>query len=159
MNRFQLLAAEIYGYGYANYADHLGIGNIRYDHLMPEMAETLEMANRAGWPPERLARKVKVTPAEATELLDSFKRAKQIVDAGNPAELFRTAVRFSIKDAALAGLKDEEAVEKLVTQICYRASDLAYLLKSEGTSLSRYSRHLRKEPDVEYHDGYFDEEE
>ena len=44
-------------------------------------------------------------------------------------------------------------------QICYRAADLAYLLKLEGSSLSRYSRHLRRDPDVEYFDGYFDEEE
>jgi hypothetical protein len=32
-------------------------------------------------------------------------------------------------------------------------------LKVEGSSLSRYSRHLRRAPDVGYHDGYFDEEE
>ena len=51
-----------------------------------------------------------------------------------------------------------EEVEKLVRQICYRTSDLAYLLKAEGSSLSRYSRHLRREPGVEYYDGYFDEE-
>jgi hypothetical protein len=57
------------------------------------------------------------------------------------------------------GLKDEQAVERLVTQICYRAADLAYLLKQEGTTLSRYSRHLRREPDTEYSEGYFDEEE
>lgn len=52
-----------------------------------------------------------------------------------------------------------QAVEQLVTQICYRAADLAYLLKQEGTTLSRYSRHLRREPDMEYYEGYFDEEE
>jgi len=47
----------------------------------------------------------------------------------------------------------------LVTQICYRAADLAYLLKMRGEALSRYSRHLRKEPGVEYYEGYFDEED
>lgn len=41
MTRYQLLAAEIFGYSYANYQDHLGIGNIRYDRLMPEEAKKL----------------------------------------------------------------------------------------------------------------------
>jgi hypothetical protein len=48
-------------------------------------------------------------------------------------------------------------VEDLVVQICYRAADLAVLLDMEGKPLSRYSRHLRREPDVEYDDGDFDE--
>ena len=34
MNRAQLLAAEIFGYSFANYADHLGIGNVRYERLL-----------------------------------------------------------------------------------------------------------------------------
>ena len=50
MNRAQLLAAEIFGYSFANYADHLGIGNVRYERLMPEDVETLETAEREGWP-------------------------------------------------------------------------------------------------------------
>jgi hypothetical protein len=37
-----------------------------------------------------------------------------------------------------------------VIQICFRAADLAYLLDREGMSLSRYSKHLRREPDVGY---------
>ena len=57
------------------------------------------------------------------------------------------------------GLEDPGDIEKLVMQICYRAADLAYLLKFEGSSLSRYSRHLRRDPGVEYYDGYFDEED
>jgi hypothetical protein len=59
----------------------------------------------------------------------------------------------------MKGFDGEGSVDELVKQICYRASDLAYLLKADRTSLSRYSRHLRKEPDHEYYDGYFDEEE
>jgi len=31
MNRKQLLAAETFHYSYANYDNHLGIGNIRFD--------------------------------------------------------------------------------------------------------------------------------
>lgn len=46
MDRLKLLAAEIYGYSFANYEDHLGIGNERYERLMPQTAETLETAER-----------------------------------------------------------------------------------------------------------------
>ena len=81
-------------------------------------------------------------------MLESFKRAKQIVDAENPAESFRTGVRFSIQDALAGGLNDK-AIETLVTQICYRAADLGFLIKQEGTSLARYSEDLRREPDSE----------
>jgi hypothetical protein len=66
-------------------------------------------------------------------------------------------VRFSIMAALDTGLHGPEAIEKLVTQICFRAADLAVLLEQEGEPLSRYSRHLRREPDVEYYEGYFDE--
>jgi len=38
-----------------------------------------------------------------------------------------------------------------------RAADLGMLLDKKGHSLSQYSRHLRKESDVEYFDGYFEE--
>ena len=86
----------------------------------------------------------------------AFGRARQIVDAENPAELFRNAVRFSIQDAAEEGLHDSESIEALVTQICYRAADLAFLLEMRKESLFRYSRHLRKESGVEYYEGYFD---
>jgi hypothetical protein len=40
-----------------------------------------------------------------------------------------------------------------VTQVCYRAADLGFLLDREGEPLCRYSRPLRREPGVEYDDG------
>ena len=42
LSRSQLLAAEIFGYSYAKYVDHLGIGNIRFDKLMPDDAIKLD---------------------------------------------------------------------------------------------------------------------
>jgi hypothetical protein len=35
MDRYKLLAAELFGYSYDNYEDHLGIGHIRFEKLMP----------------------------------------------------------------------------------------------------------------------------
>lgn len=159
MTREQLLAAEIYGYSFANYQDHLGIGNVRYEQLMPEAARTLEQAAKENWPTYRIAEVLNVDIDEAEQLTASFERARQIVDAENPAELFRNAVRFSVESAVAEGLDGAESIEALVTQICYRAADLAFVLQTRGEPLSRYSRHLRKESGVQYHEGYFDEPE
>jgi hypothetical protein len=157
VNRAQLLAAEIFGYSFANYADHLGIGNVRYERLMPKDAETLETAEREGWPASKIATTLAVDVEQAEELLEALQRAREVVDAENPAEAFRNGVRFSIWQALEEGLHDAESIEKLVTQICYRAADLAFLLEQAGKTLSQYSRHLRREPGVEYYEGYFDE--
>jgi hypothetical protein len=119
----------------------------------------LERADTEGWQVEKVARKLKVNTEQAADLLRAFRRARDVVDAENAAESFRWGVRQSIERALAEGLRDEASVERLVTQICYRAADLAYLLKREGQSLSRYSRHLRKEPGVGYYEGYFDEED
>jgi hypothetical protein len=53
-------------------------------------------------------------------------------------------VKASILLSLASGLKSEEDIDKLVSQICYRASDLAYLLDLEGKELSDYSKTLRK---------------
>jgi hypothetical protein len=143
VNRYQLLAAEIFGYSYANYQDHLGIGNIRYENLMPDTARKLERAVRDNWHVERVARELQADPAEAREALRSFEKAREVVDAENSAESFRCAVRQVVERALAEGLRDENSVEKLVKQICYRAADLGFLLERENEPLSRYSRHLR----------------
>jgi hypothetical protein len=153
VDRYQLLAAELYGYSYANYQDHLAIGNARFDRLMPDDARRLERADAEGWPAERVARDLGVEPSDAEGLLRAFRRARDVVDAGNPAESFRWAVRQVIEVAVAEGLRDEPSVERLVTQVCYRAADLGFLLDREGKPLSGYSRHLRREPGVEYDDG------
>ena len=46
----------------------------------------------------------------------------------------------TIKDAVAAGLRDNNAIETLVTQICYRAADLSYLLKQKNGRLSGFLR-------------------
>ncbi|HID86529.1 MAG TPA: hypothetical protein EYP55_04015 [Anaerolineae bacterium] len=145
MNRKQLLAAETFHYSYAHYADHLG-GNIRFDKWMPRDVDTLERAEREGWDDTRLARALEVPEDRVEFWRESYRRAKDIVDAPTPAESFRRGVRYSIRDAVEEGLTDEKAIEQLVTQICYRAADLAYLLDLTDERLSDYSEELREEP-------------
>lgn len=146
MDRYQLLAAEIFGYSYANYDDHLGIGNIRYDRMMPDDARILERSERENWSFSELAQALDVDEEQARKLLRAFRGACEVVDAANAAESFRWAVRQCIEHALSEGLGDEPSIERLVQQICYRASDLGYLLDREGKPLSAYSEELRAGP-------------
>src|SRR5215475_1121746 len=148
MERKYLLAAELFNYSYANYADHLGIGNIRFDKLMPETFEMLERANREGWNDSQIAKALEVEEETVEEWKGHYRRAKEIIDAPNAAESFRRAVRHAIKYEIKEGLKTEEDIEKLVVQICYRAADLAMLLENEKKNLSDYSQELRRERGV-----------
>jgi hypothetical protein len=68
VTREQLIAAEIYGYSFDNYEDHLGIGNVRYEELMPEAVKTLERAVNEGWPTSKAAELLKVDLEEVPEL-------------------------------------------------------------------------------------------
>ena len=148
MNRKQLLAAETFHYSYANYANHLG-GNIRFDKWMPDDVDTLERAEREGWDDARLAQALDVLEDRVEFWRVSYQRAKDIIDAPTPAESFRRGVRYSIQDAVEEGLTGEREIERLVTQICYRAADLAYLLDLERKRLSDYSEELREESDFD----------
>jgi len=156
MERIHFLAAEIFSYSYANYDDHLGI-NERFDTLMPHDAGILETALKEEWPIDKVAQELDTTKETARKFLFSVKKALEVVDAENPAESFRNAVRQSIEVALKDGLASTEAIESLVTQICYRAADLGFVLDIKGQHLSQYSRHLRKDPETEYYEGYFEE--
>ena len=59
-------------------------------------------------------------------------------------------MKYSIKYAVETGLETEEDIDMLVTQIRYRAADLAVLLEIEDKRLSDYSRELRREKSVKY---------
>ena len=156
MDRIHLLAAEIFKYSYANYDDHLGI-NERFDRLMPRDAEILETALKEEWSIDKVAQNLEVDAEIARLYLIRVKEALEIVDAENPAESFRNAVRQSINYALEDGLDSPEAIEALVIQICYRTADFGLLLDKKRHQLSQYSRHLRREPDTEYFEGYFEE--
>lgn len=148
MNRQQLLVAETFSYSYANYADHLGIGNIRFDQLMPHDIDILKKAEAEGWNKAKLAKVLDTEEENVDNLIESFKRAKDIVNAPNAAESFRRGVRYSIKYALEEGLSTKEDIEKLVMQICYRTADFAYLLDLEQKNISEYSEALRSDPDL-----------
>lgn len=156
LKRIHLLAAEIFSYSYSNYEGHLGI-NKRFDELMPKDAEMLETAVNEGWSVEKVANNLQTSLDAAQKFINATREALIIVDASNPAESFREGIRQSIQHALEDGLDSEEAIESLIIQICYRAADLGVLLDKAGHRLSQYSRHLRKEPDVNYYEGYFDE--
>lgn len=141
LDRRSLLAAEIFGYSYDHYEDHLG--NLRFDELMPRQVDTLERAERENWDDARLAATLDRDGQEIPSLRGRYRRAVSIVDAPTPAESFRRGVRFSIQDALEEGLDDEEALERLVGQICHRAADLGYLLEVSGEPLAVYSEELR----------------
>lgn len=154
MKRIHKLAAEIFAYSYDNYIDHLGI-NPRFDKYMPADARKLEAAVREEWPVEKVAAALGVPAESVPRLLRDTRDALEVVDAANPAESFRNAVRGCVRAALEEGLSldDEDSVESLVTQVCYRAADLSVLLEDAGQPLQRYSLDLRREPDEEVYDG------
>ncbi|HEX5076831.1 MAG TPA: hypothetical protein VFW03_26725 [Gemmatimonadaceae bacterium] len=146
MERKHLLAAELFAYSFANYADHLGV-NDRFDKFMPEEVALLESAEREAWSDDRVARALKCDVADVPGWRDRFRRAVAIVDAPTPAEAFRRGVRDSIAQALDEGLSSTAAIESLVTQVCYRAADLAVLLQRAGMTLDDYSEELRRDPE------------
>jgi hypothetical protein len=143
MSKDQLLAAETFSYSYANYDDHLGIGNVRFDKLMPNDIKVLQTAEKKGWDIGQIANKLELKIEDAEKLIQQYTRAKEIVFAPNAATSFQIGVRHSIENALEKGLSTTEDINELVEQICYRAADLAYLLDMEGKELSDYSEHLR----------------
>ncbi|MFQ5793813.1 MAG: hypothetical protein ACE5JP_02035 [Candidatus Bipolaricaulia bacterium] len=149
----EMLAAELFGYSYANYEDHLGIGNVRFEALMPREVDILEKAEREGWDKARIAQELSMPEAKVEGWLMKYREAKEIVDAPTLVQAFRRGVRQSIEKAVEAGWGDRASIERLVTQICYRAADLAYRLDMEGQRLSDLSEELREE--TEYDEEYW----
>jgi hypothetical protein len=150
LDRWKLLAAETYSYSYDNYADHEG--NLRFDRLMPDVVRVLDRAVRESWPLDRIAGTLETSVEEASSLLVAFRDALDVVDAPTPAESFRRSVRQAIKRALDGGIESEEEIEALVVQICYRAADLSFLLRTRNEPLHKYSDLLRREPGVQYYD-------
>jgi hypothetical protein len=145
LSRKHMLAAEVFGYSYAHYEDHLGISNARFEELMPHNVDILERAERQGWDVARLARALETPEDRVPDFQRAYREAKEIVDAPSLAQSFRRGVRISIQHAVEEGLGETESIERLVTQICYRAADLGFRLDMEDRLLSDYSGELRKE--------------
>jgi hypothetical protein len=143
MSKKHLLAAETFSYSYANYADHLGI-NLRFDKYMPNDIDVIEKFINSNKGVKTLATELGVDEEAAQQLLSSYTTAKEIVLAETAEASFRKGVKASVLLSLELGLKSEEDINNLVSQICYRASDLAYLLDLEEKELSDYSKALRK---------------
>ncbi len=142
MNKTELLAAETFAYSYANYADHLGI-NPRFDKYMPDEIKAIEKIVNSNGGADEIAAKLDVEKKLAELILTNYLEAKTIVSADNAVASFRLAVKKSILTAKEEGLNSAEDIDRLVEQICYRTSDLAYLLDMEQKELSDYSEDLR----------------
>lgn len=140
----EMMAAEIYGYSYDNYENHLGIGNIRFDELMPKDVDTLERAQRENWEPSRTAQALEIPEERVAFFQDAYQEAKEIVEAPTLVQSYRRGVRFSIQHALEEGLEDKGSIERLVTQICYRTADFGFRLDMGGQRLSNHSAELRQ---------------
>jgi hypothetical protein len=150
MNEIHILAAELYGYSYNNYENHLAVDNMRFTTYMPEGVRILQRAEIEHWPQERIAEELELSAEEVEVMVEDFRKAKEIVFSQNASESFRNAVRDSIQTAMKNGLNTADDVEELVIQICFRASDLGYLLDREGKRLSHYGQWLQREKGVDY---------
>ena len=149
ISRYHLLAAEIFGYSFANYLEHLELEDEGFETEMPNAARLLERALQENWPAARVGRALfpddPLNEQQTRNLLDSCKNALLVVDAESPAESFRIGVRQSIQEAIADDLNDEQVAEDLVKQICCRASDFAVLLGLLDESILAYSDELRDE--------------
>ena len=147
MTRDQILAAEVFCYSFDNYANHLGIGNLRFEEYMPETVRCIARAEEEGWSDQRLSKEAELDLKDVPDWRRRYREALEIADAPTPAQAFRNGVRqLLVRELQRHQLSDSE-LESAVTQICYRAADLAYLLKERRESLSKYSQELRSEPD------------
>ncbi len=150
MERKHFLAAEVYGYSYENYYAHLEIDNLRFTRLMPADVEVLRQATEENWDDARLAKVLAVDEDKAEFWRQLYRDALEIVDAETRVKAFRAALHVSIRNALDEGLSDEDSIERLVTQVCYRVADLSYLLRQEGRPLYEYSEQLREETDADH---------
>ena len=103
LTRKHMLAAEVFGYSYDNYANHLGdlpgMGNARFEKYMPHDIGLLERAEREEWDASRLAKALEIEQ-DRVELYQSlYREAKDIVDAPTLVQSFRRGVRYSIEHA------------------------------------------------------------
>ena len=114
---------------------------------MPDSAAKLEQAVNEGWDISRVASELDVDCDTAASLILNTKDAISIVDASTPSAAFRQAIEKLVSKASEEGLDSDDAIATLVTQVCYRVSDLAHLLAANGSALISHCGALRKEPE------------
>ena len=147
MTRDQMLAAEVFSYSFDNYANHLGIGNLRFEKYMPETVRHIAKAESEKWSDQRLAEAIEVDISDVSKWRERYRNALEIVDAATPATAFRNGVRQSLARELVRHQLSDAELESAVTQVCYRASDLSYILRHQREPLSKYSEELRRDVD------------
>lgn len=148
LTRRHRIAAELYAYSYANYADHLG--NVRFTRLMPEAVDVLERAVKESWDNERISKALEMNAEDVPQLVHRLADALKIVDAPNASESFRESVQQQLAELLRDKVTDPDELEKIVVQMCYCAADLGSLLEWDGKRLVDYSEWLRRTPDCDY---------
>ncbi len=149
MKRVHYIAAEVFGYSYDNYQDHLEGGNACFTRYMPDDISTLERAAGESWDRKRLAKALAIGEDKVEGWLRACREGKDSVDTPDPVQAFRKGVGYSIKHALEGGLEDEDSIQRLITQICYRVADLGSLIKHSGKQLADYSEKLRDETEAD----------
>jgi hypothetical protein len=84
-----------------------------------------------GWDAARTAEALEMPEERVERWQQHYRDVREIVDAPTAAEGFRRGVRLSSRRAVGEGLGDKASMERLVTQICYRAADLGFRLEAE----------------------------
>ena len=124
MDREKLLAAETFSYSYANYANHLGIGHVRFEELMPTEKQ-LDQLIQAGY--DRL----RATPrqqGQTTAACDQWLAAWELV-----------------KQMATPAMRTDEAFDaahpNLSQPIGHWVGELEMELHNAGLDAPRYFEH------------------
>ena len=130
----------IIGNNYDNFSNRLNLlyGSSGYSKSLK--------SSRENWNLTRVADEMDVDTDDAASMLASTRAAIKVVDAENPAAAFRESMTQLLTKAAEDGLTTDDAIKNVVTQICYRVSDLGYLLAADNSDLKTFCQEFRREP-------------
>ncbi|MGK7396769.1 MAG: hypothetical protein ACNS62_19490 [Candidatus Cyclobacteriaceae bacterium M3_2C_046] len=130
MDKYKLLAAEMNGFRYADYYNHLG--NLHFDTILPNEVKRLEKAAQENWSDDQISRELKLDREVARKKLRKYKLAKKLIESPGLAEFLRRSLRETLKTCASIS---EEEQEQMVENICQRMTDLGFMLERRNQQL------------------------
>jgi len=142
MEKVHYLAAELFGYSYGKYQGKLEVRHPRFTKYMPETVKKLEKALEENWDDAKIAKELEIEIDEVQNWKESYHSANSIVDSAHAGASFKSAIRVTVQHALSSGLSEENDIENLIEQICYRTADLGFQLKIENKKLSDYIDYL-----------------